>query len=151
MPGEPIVLKGVQLAYARAIAAIELKFYAHSHSSSRDDDDAAYEDAQSVVRQLERDGGLSPMSMWRQHVPLIDLYDFSKIERDLLLDLADAGGVQITRRPADRYRSLGCGSSGKAAVMLSSQHDRWTLKLTKRGEALVEAIRAEAKGGSIDA
>lgn len=147
MAREPLILKGVQLAYARAIAAIELKFYRPSRDFSEDyeDEKSAYEKACSIVRQLETDGDLRRMGDhgdWRQRVPLIDLYDFSEKERALLLDLADAGGVQITRKHDDRFTALGCGQRGKCAVMESAQQ-RWKVELTERGKALVEAIKQE--------
>lgn len=145
MSRDIIILKGVQLAYARAIAAIELRFPPPSRefSENYDDEESAYSKAQAIVAQLERDGDLRATSMWRQRVPLIDLYDFSEAERDLLLDLDEAGGIQITRRSDGRFRSLGCGQSGKCAVIESYQ-TRHKVELTERGKALVEAIKAGA-------
>jgi GAF domain-containing protein len=145
MSREIITLKGVQLAYARAIAAIELRFYrgAHGRTDESGDGDSAHDDAERIVRQLERDGDLRPHGWdWRQRVPLIDLYEFSESERALLLDLADAGGIQITRNHDSRFNGLGCGNGGKKAVMESVQN-RWKVQLTDRGEALVEALKAE--------
>ena len=139
---EPLILKGVQLAYARAIAAIELKFDRHRRNSDDDGDEGAYDDAQAVIRQLTADGDLREPFNWKQRVPLIDLYNFSQHERGLLLDLADNGGVLITRQPDSRFHGLGCGNGGKGAVIVSASH-RWKTALTKRGEALVEALRRD--------
>lgn len=141
-----LILKGIQLALARAIVEIERKFYDGAHRDS-DREDGAHETASEIVRKLERDADLRSNSGWRQRVPLIDLYDFSKEERDMLLDLADAGGIQITRVHDRRWNKLGCGQGGKAAVMESASQ-RWKVQLTKRGEALVEAIKNE--GGLLD-
>lgn len=141
MRDEPLILKGVQLAYARAIAAIELRFYDGAHRD-RDREDAAHEDAQAIIRQLTADGDLREPFNWKQRVPLIDLYPFSKAERDLLLDLADAGGIQITRQHDGRFTRLGLGQGGKGAVAESAS-ERWKVRLTERGEALVEALRKE--------
>lgn len=144
---DALILKGVQLAYARAIAAIELKFYSPSRdfSGNYDEEETAYSKAMEIVRQLETDGGLRALGHdWRQRVPLIDLYSFSEKERDLLLDLADAGGVQITRQHDRRYGGLGSGQAGKGAVLESAQ-GRWKVELSDRGEALVAAFRAEPR------
>ena len=145
---QPLLLKGVQLAYARAIAAIELRFHQPSRewSENYDEEESAYAKSQAIVHQLETDGDLRRMGQygdWRRRVPLIDLYDFSENEKALLLDLAEAGGVQITRKHDTRYRGLGSGNGGKGAVMESAQA-RWKVELSKRGYALVEALRAEA-------
>jgi hypothetical protein len=144
MTREVLTLKGVQLAYARAIAAIELRFYDGAHRE--DGEDRAHMTAEAIVRQLAKDGDLRGSSIagwnWKRRVPLIDLYDFSESERALLLDLADAGGVQITRHHDGRFNGLGCGNGGKGAVMESAM-DRWKVELTERGTALVEALRKE--------
>lgn len=142
---EELILKGVQLAYARAIAAIELRFYNGAHPGRRDEDDdmdPAHHTAERIVRQLEIDGDLRGQTYWRQRVPLHDLYSFSEYERALLLDLADAGGVQITRRHDSRFDGLGCGNGGKCAVSESAS-ERWRVVLTERGEALVKSLKEE--------
>lgn len=136
-------LKGMQLAYARSIALIKLEF--PPVSSAFDDHDpeyVAYEKAESICRQLAKAAGLSSQHGWMQKVPLIDLYDFTETERALLLDLDDAGGVQITRKMDGRFNRLGCGSGGKGAVAESAS-ERWKVQLTKRGEALVAAFKEE--------
>ena len=141
MSREILTLKGIQLAYARAIAAIELRFYDGAHMGD-DREDHAHDTAEAIVRQLTRDAGLSGDWNWKLRVPLLDLYDFSKAERDLLLDLADAGGIQITRQHDRRFGGLGCGQGGKCAV-IESASERWKVELTERGIALVEALRKE--------
>jgi hypothetical protein len=136
MSEESITLKGIELAYARAIALIELSLLPlieSSYDSDGDMDNAV----SSVIRKLERDGGLSSAPHWRYRVPLADLYDFSETQRALLLDLYDAGGVQTTRSCDIRYNSLGCGRGGKGAVLVTAS-DRWRVALTKRGEELVK-------------
>jgi hypothetical protein len=100
-----------------------------------------------IVRQLEGAGNLRDIPLWRQRVPLDELYEFTEQEKDLLLDLDDAGGKQTTRRPDQRFSDLGQGSGrAKGAISLSSQHDRWTVRLTPRGKALVDKWRSEGEG-----
>lgn len=136
---EEIKLHGEQLAYAKAISLIELKFHSSSH-----EEDEAYETAKDVVHSLEREAGLYGMSMWRQRVPIGDLYNFTQTEEDLLRDLRDAGGTMSSRRYDSRFRSLGCGNGGKKAVGESAQGDRWYVRLTERGRAYLESLDGQS-------
>lgn len=75
---------------------------------------------------------------WGQRCRLIEMFEFSEKEIDLLKDLQDAGGKSVSRNYDDRFSGLGLGQGGKKAVSVGAQGSRWTVSLTQRGSDLIE-------------
>jgi hypothetical protein len=97
----PLKLGQTQLAYAIAIREIEQRLgegCPNCHYQPHENDPVK-DEAQGIVRKLEKLGNLNEAEFqgWRYKVPLDDLYTFSDEEKNLLLDLHDAGGVYRSR------------------------------------------------------
>jgi hypothetical protein len=138
---EPLKLGQTQLAYAIAIREIEMHL-GEGCPEHHDDDDPVKDAARAIVHKLERLGNLNEREFqgWRYKVPLDDLYTFSDEEKNLLLDLHDAGGIYRSRTYDKRFNNLGGGSGvSKGAVSLSAggPDPAWKVQITERGKALV--------------
>jgi hypothetical protein len=156
---EFVALNAEQLAYARAILLIEKNLepkcegcgYGADRPNCAMGGGCGRHDQKDVIafkrvrEQLKRLGNLNDQKhwQWRNQTPIHLLYDFSDKEKSLLLDLHDKGGKQSTRSLDERFDSLGCGSSGKGAVLLSSVGRMWHVELTEQGKAYVAMLLKE--------